>query len=58
MTGVSASFAFFAVMSVIELLKTDLEAHEDREDFCERGLGALRALRGMSVIESSKSYGN
>jgi hypothetical protein len=58
MAGVSGSFAFFAVMSVIDLLKTDHEAHEDREDFCERGLGALRALRGMSVIESSKSYGN
>jgi hypothetical protein len=46
MTGVSASFAFFAVMSVIELLKTDHEAHEAREGFYGRGLGELRVLCG------------
>jgi hypothetical protein len=33
---VSVSFAFFAVMSVIDLLKTDREAHEDREGPYER----------------------
>jgi hypothetical protein len=53
---ISARFAFFAVMSVIDLLKTDREAHEAREGFYDRCLGELRVLCGRLVIELLKSY--
>jgi hypothetical protein len=45
MAGVSAIFAFFAVMSVIDLLKTDRDAQEELRGLMKGPRRASRSLR-------------